>query len=137
MYGGGVAPPVKPSELGSFLLIMAAAKNCGNIQPEWQSIGGRGAHRSKDLDKVQIRISHLNRRPHSSGYSICEELLCILAHTVKEAFCVSPGQAALALLHQCERGHGFVHAEQLILNHRPKQPDSPHNRHILSLGSSL
>ena len=31
-YGGGTAPPVKPSELGSFLLPMAAAKNCGNLQ---------------------------------------------------------------------------------------------------------
>lgn len=40
-FGGGAAPPVKPSELGSFLLPMAAAKNCGNLHLEWQSIRGR------------------------------------------------------------------------------------------------
>jgi antitoxin PrlF len=50
MYGGGAAPPVKPSELGSFLLPMAAAKNCGNLQPDWQSIRCRWGDPSKAAD---------------------------------------------------------------------------------------
>ena len=64
LYGGGAAPPVKPSELGSFLLPMAVAKNCGNLQPDWQSIRGRLGDPPKLLTPVQIRIPHLNRRPH-------------------------------------------------------------------------
>ena len=46
-YGGGAAPPVKPSELGSFLLPMAAAKNCGNLQLDWPSISARWGDPSK------------------------------------------------------------------------------------------
>ena len=64
--GGGAAPPVKPNELGSFLLPMAAAKDCGNRQHQWQSIRGRWSHRSKDLDNSSI--PHFTLEPPSAFF---------------------------------------------------------------------
>ena len=49
-YGGGAAPPVKPSELDSFLLPMAASKSCGNLQQDWQFIRGRWSTPSRTED---------------------------------------------------------------------------------------
>jgi hypothetical protein len=50
LIGGGVAPPVKPSELGSFLLPMAASNKCGALQRDWQSIRGGWSTSSKTVD---------------------------------------------------------------------------------------
>ena len=50
MYGGGAAPPVKPGELGSFLLPMAASNKCETLQIGLQSSRGQWADLLKAAD---------------------------------------------------------------------------------------